>query len=94
MAADDTEAEQLTRTRLQSGGLLQADMAAFKAANPTCQLADFLRWHSPKDWQPDPTHPQGGSLSDRMAHQVWSAHILSMLSFTVVARAESAEKSC
>lgn len=68
--ADDSEAEQFTRTRLQSGGLLQADMAAFKAANPTCQLADFLRWHSPKDWHPDPVHPQGGSLSDRMAHQV------------------------
>ena len=68
--ADDSEAEQYTRTRLQSGGLLQADMAAFKAANPTCQLADFLRWHSPKDWNPDPAHPQGGSLSDRMAHQV------------------------
>ena len=68
--ADDSEAEQFTRTRLQSGGLLQADMAAFKAANPTCQLADFLRWHSPKDWHPDPAHPQGGFLSDRMAHQV------------------------
>lgn len=62
--------EQAARARLQGGGLLQADMAAFKAANPACQLADFVRWHSPKDWHPDPTQPQGGVLSDRMSHEV------------------------
>lgn len=45
-------------------------MAAFKAANPACQLADFVRWHSPKDWQPDSSHPQGGHISDRMSHTV------------------------
>ncbi|KAL3137852.1 hypothetical protein ABBQ38_005105 [Trebouxia sp. C0009 RCD-2024] len=72
-ALDDSTLEQATRARLQGGGLLQADMAAFKAANPTCQLADFVRWHSPKDWHPDPTHSQGGSLSERMSHEgnVW-----------------------
>ncbi|KAL0053211.1 hypothetical protein WJX82_002504 [Trebouxia sp. C0006] len=72
-ALDESEVEQAARARLQGGGLLQADMAAFKAANPACQLADFVRWHSPKDWQPDPSHPQGGMLSDRMSHQgnVW-----------------------
>ena len=64
------ESEHAARAQLQGGGLLQADMAAFKAANPTCQLADFVRWHSPKDWHPDPTQPQGGSLSDRMSHEV------------------------
>eukprot|EP01012_Entosiphon_sulcatum_P066820 TRINITY_DN9622_c0_g1_i1.p1 TRINITY_DN9622_c0_g1~~TRINITY_DN9622_c0_g1_i1.p1 ORF type:complete len:496 (-),score=79.78 TRINITY_DN9622_c0_g1_i1:892-2379(-) len=38
------------RTRLQSSPLL-SDMQAFKAANPfdPC-LADFVRWHSPKDF--------------------------------------------
>ena len=71
--------EQATRAKLQGGGLLQADMAAFKAANPTCQLADFVRWHSPKDWHPDPTHPQGGSLSDRMSHQVRRLHNADLL---------------
>jgi len=38
------------RIRLQTG-TLKSDMEAFKAANPfdPC-LADFLRWHSPKDF--------------------------------------------
>lgn len=29
---------------------LRSDMMAFKAANPGCVLADFVRWHSPRDW--------------------------------------------
>ncbi|KAJ1930238.1 hypothetical protein IWQ60_000482 [Tieghemiomyces parasiticus] len=29
---------------------LFSDMQAFKAANPGCVLADFVRWHSPRDW--------------------------------------------
>ena len=66
----DSEADEAARATLQGGDLLQSDMAAFKAANPACQLADFVRWHSPKDWQPDPSHPQGGHISDRMSHQV------------------------
>ena len=34
--------------------LLTADMSAFKAANPAACLADFVRWHSPRDWiEPD-----------------------------------------
>ena len=37
------------RAKLQSGQLL-ADMEAFKAANPGSTLADFVRWHSPRDW--------------------------------------------
>ena len=37
------------RQQLQSVTLL-SDMQAFKAANPGCVLADFIRWHSPRDW--------------------------------------------
>lgn len=29
---------------------LKSDMMAFKAANPTASLADFIRWFSPSDW--------------------------------------------
>ena len=29
---------------------LVSDMQAFKAANPDSTLADFIRWHSPRDW--------------------------------------------
>ncbi|CAO2833578.1 unnamed protein product [Amaranthus hypochondriacus] len=29
---------------------LLSDMQAFKAANPGCILEDFVRWHSPPDW--------------------------------------------
>mmetsp|Transcript_15005 Transcript_15005/g.38159 ORF Transcript_15005/g.38159 Transcript_15005/m.38159 type:complete len:330 (-) Transcript_15005:67-1056(-) len=29
---------------------LHSDMQAFKAANPGCVLADFVRWYSPSDW--------------------------------------------
>jgi hypothetical protein len=25
-------------------------VSAFKAANPAACLADFVRWHSPRDW--------------------------------------------
>nr|KAJ0203574.1 hypothetical protein LSAT_V11C500229990 [Lactuca sativa] len=31
---------------------LLSDMQAFKAANPGCILEDFVRWHSPPDWEP------------------------------------------
>lgn len=34
-------------------------MEAFKAANPSASLEDFIRWHSPKDWE-------NGQLSQRM----------------------------
>ena len=45
------------RARLQTAGL-RSDMSAFKAANPGCSLADFVRWHSPKDWEGDiSSHP-------------------------------------
>ena len=38
------------------------DMEAFKAANPGCVLGDFIRWHSPKDWDENK-----GEMSARMA---------------------------
>lgn len=28
-------------------------MSAFKAANPDAVFEDFIRWHSPKDWEND-----------------------------------------
>jgi hypothetical protein len=36
------------RAKLQCENL-RSDMQAFKAANPGCIIADFVRWHSPKD---------------------------------------------
>ncbi|KAG0056418.1 Rab3 GTPase-activating protein catalytic subunit [Gryganskiella cystojenkinii] len=50
-----------TMVQIQSAHLV-SDMQAFKAANPGCVLGDFIRWHSPKDW--DETHQQ---MSSRMA---------------------------
>lgn len=32
------------------GKSLSSDMSAFKAANPSAVLEDFIRWYSPKDW--------------------------------------------
>jgi len=71
--AADTE----QRLRL-SGPLLFSDMEAFKAANPgggghIVEFADFVRWHSPKDWDENKN-----SLSSRMKepgntwHHLWS----------------------
>jgi Rab3 GTPase-activating protein catalytic subunit len=40
------------RARMQSAQLI-SDMQAFKAANPGCILADFVRWYSPRDWLAD-----------------------------------------
>lgn len=53
----------LERARLQSPQLV-SDMQAFKAANPTGTLGDFVRWYSPSDWLGSRT---GGRLSSRMA---------------------------
>ncbi|XVF46202.1 hypothetical protein PTKIN_Ptkin03bG0008600 [Pterospermum kingtungense] len=32
---------------------LSSDMSAFKAANPDAVFEDFIRWHSPGDWEDD-----------------------------------------
>jgi len=62
---DDREGSEV-RTRMQMGSLL-SDMESFKAANPGAILADFVRWHSPRDWVQDGEDEEGkGHLSARM----------------------------
>ena len=41
---------------------LVSDMQAFKASNPGSTLADFIRWHSPRDW-----NESNQCLSERMS---------------------------
>ncbi len=67
--AGDSEAGQRARLRLQ-GDVLASDMAAFKAANSGGCLADFVRWHSPKDWLSDSPSGLPGRLSPRMSPEV------------------------
>ncbi|KAK3812069.1 MAG: Rab3 GTPase-activating protein catalytic subunit-domain-containing protein [Benniella sp.] len=50
-----------TRAEVQCAQLL-SDMSAFKASNPGCVLGDFIRWHSPKDWDDEKSQ-----MSARMA---------------------------
>ncbi|KAJ1990155.1 hypothetical protein GGI25_004512 [Coemansia spiralis] len=68
------------RAQLQCAELI-SDMESFKAANPGCVLADFVRWHSPRDWiVPEGGSESEGSLSVRMSgggegnlwHQLWA----------------------
>ncbi|KAJ2767996.1 hypothetical protein IWQ57_003722 [Coemansia nantahalensis] len=68
------------RAQVQCAELF-SDMESFKAANPRCSLADFVRWHSPRDWVvPDGAAELDGALSVRMAgdgagnlwHQLWA----------------------
>lgn len=59
--------------------ILASDMSAFKAANPDAVFEDFIRWHSPRDWETDGFEvggfslnrnwPPRGRLSDRMAER-------------------------
>uniref|UniRef100_T1J5I1 Rab3 GTPase-activating protein catalytic subunit n=1 Tax=Strigamia maritima TaxID=126957 RepID=T1J5I1_STRMM len=53
------------RAKMQSACLL-SDMEAFKAANPTCCLEDFVRWYSPRDWIQEDDEGKKGHLSTRM----------------------------
>lgn len=41
--------------------ILCSDMSAFKAANPDAVFEDFIRWHSPGDWENDDTEESGVS---------------------------------
>eukprot|EP00850_Spirogloea_muscicola_P009159 SM000051S17519 [mRNA] locus=s51:39196:45982:+ [translate_table: standard] len=61
-----------TRARMQSG-MLASDMAAFKAANPGAVLADFVRWHSPRDRvvREDEVHGQSEAPSSAADHAAW-----------------------
>ncbi|XP_057789403.1 uncharacterized protein LOC131006243 isoform X2 [Salvia miltiorrhiza] len=65
--------------------ILASDMSAFKAANPDAVFEDFIRWHSPRDWENDSngvsessTWPPRGKLSERMSdsgnswRKIWS----------------------
>lgn len=36
-------------------------MSAFKAANPSAVFEDFIRWHSPRDWENDDSRTEIGS---------------------------------
>ena len=69
---------QVVRARLQSAQL-KSDMQAFKAANPRCDLEDFVRWHSPRDWLPEELPLLPARLSERMREpgnlwaQLWGA---------------------
>ncbi|XWS53373.1 hypothetical protein CRYUN_Cryun11dG0152000 [Craigia yunnanensis] len=38
---------------------LSSDMSAFKAANPDAVFEDFIRWHSPGDWENDESEANG-----------------------------------
>ncbi|KAK9154016.1 hypothetical protein Sjap_001496 [Stephania japonica] len=65
--------------------ILTSDMSAFKAANPDAVFEDFIRWHSPGDWEPceadvsessmdhetelNADWPPRGSLSERMSER-------------------------
>jgi len=47
---DNNEQDRRQKRLTVSKELLMSDMSAFKAANPSAKLADFVRWHSPRDW--------------------------------------------
>ncbi|XP_022729559.1 rab3 GTPase-activating protein catalytic subunit-like isoform X3 [Durio zibethinus] len=47
---------------------LSSDMSAFKAANPDAVFEDFIRWHSPRDWENDESEANG--LSKNLAENV------------------------
>ncbi|OQV15204.1 Rab3 GTPase-activating protein catalytic subunit [Hypsibius exemplaris] len=72
VATDDDEDGRAARMRMQSVALV-SDMSAFKAANPGCVFEDFVRWHSPRDWEVDSAGGEG-HLSERMS-QAGSAWI-------------------
>ncbi|XP_042487115.1 uncharacterized protein LOC122067353 isoform X2 [Macadamia integrifolia] len=62
--------------------ILSSDMSAFKAANPDAVFEDFIRWHSPGDWENEEIKekrtsgerltdgwPPRGRLSQRMSER-------------------------
>ncbi|KAF1332843.1 Rab3 gtpase-activating protein catalytic subunit, partial [Globisporangium splendens] len=69
----------MLRQQIQSAALV-SDMQAFKAANPGCCLADFIRWYSPKDWIPvDPLQSEQEFLPEE-GRNVWWFEKQGMLS--------------
>lgn len=49
--------------------ILTSDMSAFKAANPGAIFEDFIRWHSPGDWEED-DGPEGSKSSSSSSHDI------------------------
>lgn len=45
-------------------------MSAFKAANPDAVFEDFIRWHSPGDWE----HDIGSESSKSLVEHDWPPH--------------------
>lgn len=54
---EDVEAKRQSLT-------LKSDMMAFKAANPTASMADFVRWFSPSDWVPGEEEAESGKARE------------------------------
>ena len=53
-----------------------ADMSAFKAANPDAVFEDFIRWHSPGDWEssePETAEESAGSITED-SEDKWPPH--------------------
>ncbi|XP_058787815.1 uncharacterized protein LOC131662133 isoform X4 [Vicia villosa] len=46
--------------------ILTSDMSAFKAANPDAIFEDFIRWHSPGDWEADDDPESSGPASSNV----------------------------
>ncbi|XP_010520193.1 PREDICTED: rab3 GTPase-activating protein catalytic subunit isoform X2 [Tarenaya hassleriana] len=56
--------------------ILLSDMSAFKAANPNAVFEDFIRWHSPGDWEsqePKDASPSIGSMKE-CSQDKWPPH--------------------
>ncbi|KAK1284715.1 hypothetical protein QJS10_CPB21g01372 [Acorus calamus] len=49
--------------------ILSSDMSAFKAANPGAVFEDFIRWHSPGDWESEETSKNGSFIDDKFGAQ-------------------------
>ncbi|KAL0750677.1 hypothetical protein Bca101_032680 [Brassica carinata] len=56
--------------------ILLSDMSAFKAANPNAVFEDFIRWHSPGDWEssePEAAEASAGSSTEGSKDK-WPPH--------------------
>ena len=62
----DAEGTEL-RAKMQSPSLL-SDMESFKAANPGAILSDFVRWHSPRDWEDEKHGKKVSRISRYLGH--------------------------
>ncbi|KAK7301624.1 hypothetical protein RJT34_12493 [Clitoria ternatea] len=55
--------------------ILTSDMSAFKAANPDAIFEDFIRWHSPGDWEaaddPEGSAPSSSAIDIKKSKINW-----------------------